>query len=118
MLRLDDLPGYIRSLGYSPELTLSKTMQATPMRHRGRHLGNFFLGEKAGGQAFTLRDEEVLVLFASQAATAIANARVHRDEQRARAATNSAPAPTSRPWWTPLRSAWWCSTPARPARYR
>ena len=85
MLRLDDLPGYIRSLGYSPELTLSKTMQATPMRHRGRHLGNFFLGEKAGGQAFTLRDEEVLVLFASQAATAIANARVHRDEQRARA---------------------------------
>ena len=50
MLRLDDLPGYIRSLGYSPELTLSKTMQATPMRHRGRHVGNFFLGEKAAGQ--------------------------------------------------------------------
>ena len=85
VLRLDDLPGYIRSLGYSAELTLSKTMQATPMRHRGRHVGNFFLGEKAGGQAFTLRDEEVLVLFASQAATAIANARAHRDEQRARA---------------------------------
>ena len=60
-------------------------MQATPMRHRGRHVGTFFLGDKAGGQAFTRRDEEVLVLFASQAATAIANARVHRDEQRARA---------------------------------
>ena len=29
-------------------------------------------------------DEEVLVLFASQAATAIANARTHRDERRAR----------------------------------
>ena len=55
------------------------------MRHRGVHVGNFFLGEKEGGQEFTEEDEEVLVLFASQAATAIANARAHRDEQRARA---------------------------------
>ena len=84
-LRLADLPAYIRSLGYSEELTLSKTLQAMPIRHRGVHVGNFFLGEKAGGQAFTDEDEEVLVLFASQAAAAIANARTHRDEQRARA---------------------------------
>ena len=84
-LRLADLPAYARSLGYSEELTLSKTLQAMPMRHRGVHVGNFFLGEKAGGQAFTGEDEEVLVLFASQAATAIAHARAHRDEQRARA---------------------------------
>ena len=42
-------------------------------------------GEKAGGAEFTDDDEEVLVLFASQAAIAIANARAHRDEQRARA---------------------------------
>ena len=84
-LRLADVPAYARSLGYSEELTLSKTLQAMPMRHRGVHVGNFFLGEKAGGQAFTGEDEEVLVLFASQAATAIAHARAHRDEQRARA---------------------------------
>ena len=84
-LRLADVPAYVHSLGYSEELTLSKTLQATPMRHRGVHVGNFFLGEKAGGQEFTGEDEEVLVLFASQAATAIANARTHRAEQRARA---------------------------------
>ena len=84
-LRLADLPAYARSLGYSEELTLSKTPQAMPIRHRGVHVGNFFLGEKAGGRAFTDEDEEILVLFASQAATAIANARAHRDEQRARA---------------------------------
>ena len=84
-LRLADLPAYLRSLGYAEELTLSKTLQAMPMRHRGVHVGNFFLGEKEGGQEFTDEDEEVLVLFASQAATAIANARTHRDEQRARA---------------------------------
>ena len=84
-LRLADMPAYVRSLGYSEELTLSKTLQAMPMQHRGVHVGNFFLGEKEGGQEFTEEDGEVLVLFASQAATAIANARTHRDEQRARA---------------------------------
>ena len=84
-LRLPDLPAYLRSLGYADVLTLSRTLQATPMRHRGVHVGDFFLGEKEGGREFTADDEEVLVLFASQAATAIANARAHRDERRARA---------------------------------
>ena len=55
------------------------------MRHRGVQVGNFFFGEKQNGPEFTAEDEEVLVLFASQAATAVANARTHRDEQRARA---------------------------------
>ena len=55
------------------------------MRHRGVQVGNFFLSKKEKGREFTSEDEEVLVLFASQAATAIANARTYRDEQRARA---------------------------------
>ena len=62
-----------------------KTLQGAPMRHRDLHVGNFFLAEKAGGREFIAEDEEVLVLFASQAAAAIANARTHRDERRARA---------------------------------
>ena len=84
-LRLANLPAYIRGLGFSSELMVSRTLQCTPMRHRDVDVGNFFLAEKEGGQEFTSADQEVLVLFASQAATAIANARAHRDEQRARA---------------------------------
>ena len=85
-LRVPDLQAYVRSLGFSPDLVLLKTsLQATPMRHRGLHIGDFFLAEKDGGQAFTADDEDLLVLFASQAANAVANARTHRDEQRARA---------------------------------
>ena len=83
-IRLRDLPAYVRSLGFSSDLMRWKTMQGTPMRHRGMHVGTFFLAEKEGGPEFTDEDEEVLVLFASQAATAIANARTHQDEQRAR----------------------------------
>ena len=84
-IQLADLPAYVRALGFSSDLMRSKTLQCTPMRHRDMHVGNFFLAEKEGGQEFTDADEEVLVLFASQAATAISNARTHRDERRARA---------------------------------
>ncbi len=84
-LRLGDLPAYVRSLGFSSDLMRSKTFQGTPMRHRDAHVGTFFLAEKEGGREFTSADEEILVLFASQAATAIANARIHRHERLARA---------------------------------
>ena len=83
--RIADVPAFVRSLGFSPDRLPSNTLQGTPMRHRGVHVGHFFLAEKEGGQEFTSEDEEILVLFASQAATAIANARTYQDEQRARA---------------------------------
>ena len=85
VVRLADLPTYVRALGYSDDLILSRTFLGTPMHHRDEYVGNFFLAEKEGGLTFTGEDEEVLALFASQAATAIDNARTHRDEQRVRA---------------------------------
>ena len=83
-LRLPDMPAYVRALGIRSDPLFIRSFQGAPMRHRGAQVGNFFLGEKEGGRQFTDEDEEVLVLFASQAATAIANARTHRAEQRAR----------------------------------
>ena len=88
-LKLKDLVAHIRSLGIAGELPGDygpyTTFLAAPMRHRGAHVGNFFLGGKEAGREFDSEDEEILVLFASQAATAIANALRHRDEQRAKA---------------------------------
>ncbi len=84
-LRLADFSAWVRSLGIAPAPAFSRTFQGTPMRHRGADVGSFFLAEKADGERFTDDDEEVLTLFASQAAAAIANARAHRGEQRARA---------------------------------
>ncbi len=83
-LRLPDLASYVRSLGIAPARAFSCTFQGTPMRHGGTDVGHFFLADKADGEAFTDEDEEVLVLFAAQAATAIANARAHGAERRAR----------------------------------
>ena len=84
-VRLADLPDYVRALGFSADLMRSKTFLGTPMRHRDVHVGHFFLAGKEGAPEFTDEDEEVLMLFASQAAAAIANARTHHDERRARA---------------------------------
>ena len=84
-LRIPDVLAYVRSLGFSDALLPSSTFHATPMRSRGAHVGNFYLAEKEGGEVFTVEDKEVLALFAAQAATAIANARTYRAEQRARA---------------------------------
>ncbi|MCY4438899.1 MAG: GAF domain-containing protein, partial [Deltaproteobacteria bacterium] len=84
-LRVADMRAYVEGLGLSTDGVIIKTFQGTPMRHRGKHVGNFFLGEKETGPEFTEEDEEVLVLFASQAAAAVANARAHRAEKRARA---------------------------------
>ncbi len=85
VLRVGDWPRYLRSLGFHTDLLPHKTLQGTPIHYRGEHVGSLFLTDKEGGAEFTDSDEEVLLLFASQAAAAIANARTYRDEQRARA---------------------------------
>ncbi|MYA44083.1 MAG: response regulator [Gemmatimonadetes bacterium] len=84
-LRLTDVQHFFGSLGLSAFPWVVKTMQGTPMHHRGEHLGSFFLADKDSDEQFTAEDEEILVLFASQAATAIANARTHHEVERARA---------------------------------
>ena len=84
-VRLSNLSGYVSSLGFSTDFISADTFLGTSIRHRDAQTGAFFLGGKEGGQEFTEEDEEMLVLFAAQAATAIANARTYRAEQRARA---------------------------------
>ena len=84
-LRTPDLSEHVRACGFPGGPVLMKTFLGTPIRHRGRQVAHFYLGQKEGGLAFTGDDEEVLASFASQAATAIGNARLHRDEQKARA---------------------------------
>ena len=83
-IRLRDLSAHLIALGFPGNRMLARTFLGAPIRHRGVHLGNFYLSDKDAGQEFTSEDEEVLALFASHAGAAVANARKHRDEQRAR----------------------------------
>ena len=86
-LRLPDLPVYLESQGLAePRLPVSAgPFLAAPVRHLGRSVATVYLARQEPGQEFAEEDEETLVMFASQAALVIANARRYRDEQRARA---------------------------------
>ena len=87
-LRLSDFSAHTTALGLpeiGPPLGPVDSFLGAPIRLRGVRAGNLYLSDKEGGGEFTLDDEETLAMFASHAAMAIANARRHREEQRARA---------------------------------
>ena len=52
-LRLDDLAGYSRSLGYTEDLPPYETLMVRPIRHRGAHVGSFFLAKKERADKFS-----------------------------------------------------------------
>ena len=86
-LRVGDLAGHLRSMGlpdFRPPVPVSSCL-AAPIRHGGVGVGNIYVAKSDPGLEFSQEDEETLVMFASQAALVITNARRHRDEQRARA---------------------------------
>ena len=89
-LRLPNVLGYIRSQGLPDlqppvEVGPSLPLLAAPVLHMGKRVGHIFVAEREMSGEFSQEDEETLVMFASQAALVIANARRHRDELRARA---------------------------------
>ena len=89
-MRLRDFEGYVRSHGH-PKFRLPAYLKSpmsflsAPIHYQGQSVGNFFCGVKTDGKEFTADDEEILVMFATQAALAISNAVRHREEKRAKA---------------------------------
>ena len=89
-LRIPDLVGYVRSLGFA-EFSLplpaepASPFLAAQVFHGSERVGNIFLAGREDGREFSAEDEQTLVMFAAQAALVIANARTHREERRARA---------------------------------
>src|SRR5438034_5362251 len=77
-LRMPDLTQDPRSIGFPPHHPPMHSLLAVPIVSGGRVLGNLYLAEKIGAREFSGEDEETLVRFATQAALAIENARLHR----------------------------------------
>ncbi|MDE0075607.1 MAG: ATP-binding protein [Gammaproteobacteria bacterium] len=83
-LNFDDIPGYLGHHGFGTGVLPYGSARGARIDSRGACVGYLFVIDKEDGGGFTAGDEEVLPLFASQAGTAIANARAFRDERRAR----------------------------------
>lgn len=74
-LRLSDLSTHPQSVDFPPHHPAMKSFLGAPIRDEEEHLGNLYLTEKDGAIEFTEEDEDLIVMFASQAAMAIRNAR-------------------------------------------
>ena len=81
-LRLRDLSGDPRSVGFPPGHPPMETFLGVPIALRGVAYGNLYLTEKADGADFTDDDEEAVVMLGSQAAVAIENARLYESATR------------------------------------
>ncbi len=86
-LRVADFGAHLEALGmpdFRPPVAVTSLLIA-PIRHRGVATGSIYLSGGEEGGEFTQEDEESVVMFASQAALVIANARRYREAVRARA---------------------------------
>jgi signal transduction histidine kinase/DNA-binding response OmpR family regulator len=89
-LRVRDLVGHVTSAGI-PDFRLPvqagpvMSLLTAPILQQGELAGSIFVAAKEGHDDFSREDEETLVMFASQAAMVIGNARTYREERRARA---------------------------------
>lgn len=81
-LRLSRLSEHPRSYGFPAEHPPMESFLGAPVMIRGEVFGNLYLTEKAAGQPFDERDEQLVVVLAEWAAIAIDNAREHATSER------------------------------------
>jgi signal transduction histidine kinase len=82
VVRLPDLKRHPDSVGFPPGHPVMHSFLGAPIVGRTGVFGNIYLTEKEGGDEFTEEDEYLILLFASQAAAAVENARLHDESAR------------------------------------
>ncbi|MFQ5343584.1 MAG: GAF domain-containing protein, partial [Anaerolineae bacterium] len=76
-----------RSVGFPPNHPPMKSFLGVPVIFKGQTVGNLYLADKAAANEFSLEDQELLTMFATQAAIAIENARLYEQVQALAVAT-------------------------------
>jgi signal transduction histidine kinase len=81
-LRLANISDDPRSVGFPPNHPPMRSFLGAPVQALGRVYGNIYLAEKQGAAEFTEEDEEDLVILATQAGVAVANAHLYEETRR------------------------------------
>ena len=87
-LRVPDIHQDPRSVGFPPNHPPMRSLLGVPIRTKGRVIGDLYLTDKltagvpVAGAFFTLEDQQILEMFATQAAIAIENAQLYRQTQQ------------------------------------
>jgi len=80
-LRLANIAEHPQSAGFPPHHPPMKSFMGVPIVYKGRVLGSLYLTNKEGAQEFSQEDEDVMTMFATQAAIAIENAILYEKVQ-------------------------------------
>jgi len=78
-VRLKEIAEHKASVGFPANHPHMHTFLGAPVQAMGRVFGNIYLAEKRGGGEFSQEDEEALVVLATQAGVAIANASLYEE---------------------------------------
>ena len=78
-MRLADIALDPRSVGFPPNHPPMRSLLGAPIRAHGRVFGNIYLTDKQAAATFTDDDEASLVVLATQAGVAIANAQLYEE---------------------------------------
>ncbi len=80
-LRLADLTDHAVSCGFPPHHPPMKSFLGVPLVGPECPIGNLYLTEKRGAEAFTEEDESLAVMLAAHAAVAVENARLYEERE-------------------------------------
>jgi signal transduction histidine kinase len=89
-LRIDDVAADPRATGFPGPHPHMRTLVGLPIVSKGRIFGNLYLADKRVGsdtgatvsEPFTVEEQEILEMFAAQAAIAIENAQLYKENQQ------------------------------------
>ncbi len=81
VLRIQDIGQDPRSAGFPLNHPLMRSFLGAPIRAHGRVFGNIYLTDKQGAAEFTDDDEAAILILATQAGVAIANAQLYNELQ-------------------------------------
>ena len=81
-IRSADISRHPQRYGFPPNHPPMKSFLGVPIVSRDQVFGNLYLTEKLGAAEFDAEDEAIAVLLATQAAVAVANARLHDESER------------------------------------
>ncbi len=85
-IRIPDIASDPRAAGFPPRHPVMQSLIGVPIRFKGEILGNLYLTDKlmAPGEvtSFSTQDQQILEMFATQAAIAIKNAQLYRQSQQ------------------------------------
>src|SRR6185312_5494090 len=81
-VRMKNIADHKDSVGFPANHPPMHSFLGAPVQAMGRVYGNIYLAEKRGAKEFSLEDEHALVILATQAGVAIANASLYEETKR------------------------------------